>query len=137
MTNSSIASSVDTAYITVPSVTTSSVTAWVEAYVHAWQTNAPVDIAALFTADAEYHETPYETDWIGRDEIVDGWRSRWNWQKGGWDFEWTIASIDGATAVVTGIGHYRKLGDFDNVWTVAFDQSGRCGRFEMLNTERG
>ena len=123
-----------------PAATTSpgaeSITEWVERYIHAWQTNATADIAALFTDDAEYHETPYETEWIGRDEIVDGWRSRWDWQQGGWHFEYTIASIDGQVAVITGIGHYAKLGDFDNVWTVTFDGSGRCSRFEMLNTER-
>ena len=117
-------------------LTAESVTAWVHGYLHAWTTNASADIAVLFTDDAEYHESPYDTHWIGRDAIVDGWRGRWNWQQGGWHLDWTIASVDGATAVVTGVGHYTELGDFDNVWTVTFDESGRCSRFEMLNTER-
>jgi len=113
-----------------------SVGVWVDGYLRAWASNSPEDIAALFTEDAEYHESPFETEWIGRDEIVEGWRSRWDWQAGGWDFEWSIASISGATATVIGVGRYKKLGDFDNTWTVTFGSSGLCSRFEMLNTER-
>ena len=117
-------------------ITPAAVTTWVDAYILAWASNATADIAALFAEDAEYHETPYETEWIGRDEIVDGWQGRWDWQQGGWDFEWTLVSIDGVTAVITGIGHYKKLGDFDNLWTVTFNDAGLCTRFDMRNTER-
>lgn len=120
----------------VPLLTSESITDWVNRYIRAWETNVSDDIAALFADDAEYHETPFDTEWVGRDEIVDGWQSRWDWQKGGWHFDWTITSIEGLTAVVTGIGHYKKLGDFDNLWTVTFDGSGRCTRFDMVNTER-
>lgn len=112
------------------------VTQWVEGYLTAWRSNERSDITALFTPDAEYHETPYDTDWVGIDEIVEGWQSRWDWQQGGWEFEWAVASTVGPTAVVTGVGRYRKLGDFDNTWTVTFDRTGRCIRFDMLNTER-
>jgi len=116
--------------------TAESITSWVDGYLRAWTTNASNDIAALFTEEAEYHEAPYDTEWIGRDEIVEGWQSRWDWQQGGWNFEWSITSIDGAQVVITGVGHYTKLGNFDNVWTLTFDESGRCSRFEMLNTEQ-
>jgi SnoaL-like domain len=116
--------------------TADSISQWVNDYLHAWETNASTDITALFTEDAEYSESPYETEWIGRDDIVDGWRGRWDWQQGGWTFEWSIRSIDGATVVLTGIGHYKELGDFDNVWTVTFDGTGRCSRFVMVNTAR-
>jgi hypothetical protein len=119
-----------------PGPTTASVTRWVEGYVTAWTSNARADIEVLFTEDADYHESPYETRWIGRDAIVEGWRSRWDWQSGGWEFEWSITAIDGWDVVITGIGRYAKLGDFDNVWTVTFDESGRCCRFVMVNTER-
>ena len=120
----------------VTTLTSESVALWVDAYLKAWTTNAATDIAALFSGAAEYHESPYKTKWVGRDAIVDGWRSRWDWQKGGWNFEWSLSSITGSTVVITGVGHYKELGDFDNVWTVTFDASGRAARFEMLNTER-
>jgi hypothetical protein len=38
------------------------VQAWIEKYVLAWTSAERADIEALFTADAEYHERPYETD---------------------------------------------------------------------------
>ena len=131
MTNTTSAADATTA-----APTTAAITSWVEGYLKAWETNASADIAALFTEEAEYHESPYDTEWIGRDEIVKGWQSRWDWQQGGWTFEWTITSVVGATVVITGIGHYTKLGDFDNVWTVTFDESGLATMFVMLNTER-
>ena len=117
-------------------ITTETVTAWVDRYLTAWKTNDPDDIAGLFTEDGEYHEGPYETDWIGRDEIVAGWRSRWDWQQGGWDFDWKIDSIHGPIAVITGVGHYKKLGNFDNHWTVTFRTPELCVDFTMVNTER-
>jgi hypothetical protein len=117
-------------------VTTETISAWVHRYLTAWRTNDPDDIAGLFSEDAEYHETPYATDWIGRDEIVAGWRSRWGWQQGGWDFEGEIVSIEGPTAVITGIGRYTNLGNFDNHWTVLFRTPELCASFTMVNTER-
>jgi hypothetical protein len=119
-----------------PAVSAADVAAWTERYIGAWESNSAADIAALFTEDAEYHETPYETHWIGRDEIVTGWRSRWGWQAGGWSFVWTLDSLEGGIAVVRGVGSYARLGDFDNVWTVAFRDAERCESFHMLNTER-
>jgi SnoaL-like domain len=115
----------------------STITGWVDGYLRAWTSNSRADIAALFTEDAEYSETPFETNWIGREAIIDGWRDRWDWQQGGWTFDWSVSSISGRTAVLAGVGHYAELGEFDNVWTVTFDESGRCSRFEMVNTERG
>jgi hypothetical protein len=117
-------------------VTAADVSAWVDRYLEAWESNDAGEIAALFTADGEYHEAPYETDWVGRVEIVDGWQSRWDWQRGGWAFEWTLVSVAGATAVITGIGRYRKLGDFDNHWTVTFSSPEHASNFRMVNNAR-
>jgi hypothetical protein len=119
------------------SVTTEAITHWVEGYLRAWESNVPSDIAALFTGHAEYHESPFEPHWVGRERIIAGWRSRWDWQQGGWTFDWSISAVEGMTVVITGVGQYTELGDFDNVWTVTFDESGLCSRFEMRNTERG
>jgi hypothetical protein len=74
------------------------VEAWVRDYVTAWTTYTRGDIAALFSTDAEYHEWPYETAWIGRDAIIDGLNERQDWQAGGWTFDWSVAAISGDTA---------------------------------------
>jgi hypothetical protein len=125
-----------TAEDTTTPLTDDEIATWVERYLQAWRTNATDDIEALFTDAAEYHERPYETDLIGRDDIVAGWQSRWDWQQGGWTFEWTTRSTTGRTAVIDGVGHYQELGDFDNEWTVTIDEDGRCSRFDMINTEQ-
>ena len=117
-----------------PLIDSDTVAAWVERYLAAWRTNDASDIASLFTEDGEYHEGPYETEWIGRGEIVDGWQSRWDWQEGGWDFDWQLESIDGATAVIIGVGRYTKLGAFDNHWAVTFGTPELCKNFAMINT---
>jgi hypothetical protein len=117
------------------SVTEEHVRSWVERYVRAWRTSAPDDIAALFTDQAEYHEWPYETSWIGRAAIVSGWRDREAWQEGGWEFEWSLLTLNGDTAAIEGTGVYRKLGTFANLWTVTFAADGRCAMFRMWNNE--
>jgi hypothetical protein len=116
-------------------ITTQQVATWLEAYVHAWATAAADDIEALFTPDAEYHELPYETSWVGRDRIVEGWLSRQDWQEGGWTFDWKILMVTGDTAAVQGTGVYKKLGTFDNLWVVTLDSYGRCSMFRMWNNE--
>ena len=110
------------------------VDSWMQRYLTAWATNESAHIGDLFTEDAEYHEVGYDTDWIGRAEIVEGWQSRFEWQSGGWTFDWTLAAIVGDTAAITGTGHYAALGDFGNIWTVTFD-GDRCSMFRMWNGE--
>jgi hypothetical protein len=116
-------------------LTKKNVDTWVAKYLTAWTTCAPADIEALFTADAEQHERPYETDWIGRDEIVEGWQSRAQWQEGGWSFDWDLLKIAGDTFVLSGTGTYTELGTFDNLWVVTLDDDGRCSEFRMWNNE--
>ena len=121
---------------TLTTLTDEFITMWVEKYLSAWRSNATADIEALFTEAAEYHEGPYKTDWIGRENIVAGWQGRWDWQQGGWDFDWHVVSREGRTAVIAGVGRYVELGSFANRWTVVFDDDGRCSRFDMVNTEQ-
>jgi hypothetical protein len=116
-------------------VTQQQIEAWVDGYVRAWGTNASKDITALFTPKAEYHEQPYATDWIGRAQIVEGWQSRAAWQEGGWDFTWSTLMITGDTAAIRGTGVYQELGTFTNLWTVTFDERGRCSMFRMWNNQ--
>ncbi|MFJ4654880.1 nuclear transport factor 2 family protein [Nocardia sp. NPDC088792] len=116
-------------------VTEQQVGDWVDGYVRAWTSNSKKDIAALFTPAAEYHEWPYETDWVGREAIVDGWRGRRQWQQGGWEFEWKLLTINGDTAAIEGIGRYAELGTFANLWTVTFDKRAGCTMFRMWNNQ--
>src|SRR5690606_5097142 len=49
------------------------ITAWMNGYLRAWDSNDPADIAALFTDDGEYLTAPYATPRRGVDAIVAGW----------------------------------------------------------------
>jgi len=116
-------------------ITEQQVRNWVNGYVKAWTTCDPRDIKALFTEDAESHEWPYETAWVGRQEIIDGWQARAEWQEGGWSFDWTPLVINGDTFAIKGTGVYTKLGRFDNLWVVTLNDKGKCTMFRMWNNE--
>jgi len=116
-------------------VTEQQVRSWIEGYVRAWSTSSSEDIAALFAPQAEYHEWPFETDWVGRAAIIDGWQGRTPWQEGGWEFEWSILAVNGDTVAIEGLGRYKKLGTFANLWTVTFDEDGKCIMFRMWNNQ--
>ena len=110
-------------------------TAWIDAYVHAWQTTEPADIAALYADDAEAYELPYDTSWVGLPEIIAGWRERMPWQEGGWTFTGEVVALTGDTFVVSGLGVYEKLGTFENLWVVTLNDAGKCTMFRMWNNE--
>jgi len=46
-------------------------TDWLDAYKRAWETRDPEAAANLFTANANYHETPFEDPVRGREGIRD------------------------------------------------------------------
>jgi hypothetical protein len=119
--------------MTADAVDTAVVLNWVAAYLEAWTTAKRAEVEALFTEDAKYHEWPYATAWIGREDIVEGWSAREGWQKGGWSFDdWMLLAINGDTAVIAGTGVYRELGSFANIWIVRFD-GDRASEFRMVN----
>lgn len=116
--------------------TTEQVENWVQRYVSAWTSYEDAAIAGLFSPDAEYHEWPYPTAWIGREAIVAGWNDRRAWQEGGWSFTWSLLTVNGDTAAIAGTGVYDELGTFANLWTITFaDQGERCAVFRMWNNE--
>ena len=88
-----------------PLVSTESVTTWVNGYLRGvGDQRRRGHRQPLHRAGAEgTTRTPFDTDWVGRDAVVEGWRSRWDWQQGGWTLDWSIASITGPIAV-----HYRR-----------------------------
>jgi hypothetical protein len=57
-------------------MTPETVTAWVNGYIGAWESNDPTQIGALFTDNATYLTAPFRKPWVGRDAIVAGWLDR-------------------------------------------------------------
>lgn len=99
-------------------VTRDTVEKWVAAYRRAWESNAPSDIAAAFTADATYYPTPSDPPWVGIDAIVAGWIKHQD-EAGSTSFEWELVAVEGDTAVIRGVSTYPTT-VYDNLWIVRF-----------------
>jgi ketosteroid isomerase-like protein len=103
---------------------------WVEAYVKAWETNDPEDIAALFTEDAVYYTAPHREPWRGRDAIVAGWLGRKDEPGDWWTFEFRVQDVVGNKGYVRGTTRYQTdESDYSNLWEVTLDDEGRCSEF--------
>jgi ketosteroid isomerase-like protein len=107
---------------------------WVEAYEHAWKTNEPDDIRALFTDDATYFTQPWGEPWAGADGIVDGWLDARD-EPGTYQFEWEIAGVDGDRVFVQGRTDYAASDElpggrvYSNLWVIDLDDDGRVRAF--------
>ncbi len=102
-------------------------TAWMDGYVRAWNSNDPAEIEALFTEDAEYRTEPHSPPWRGRDEIVRDWLARQD-APGETTFEWRPIAVTEEVAVVQGVTRYPRQ-TFSNLWVIRLDGEGRCREF--------
>ena len=103
-------------------------TAWVNDYLHAWDSNEPDDIRAMFTEDAEYRTAPFHAPRIGLDAIVAGWLEDRD-EPGDHEFEWTELGIDGDVAFVEGETRYTSGRRHANLWVIRFAPDGRATSF--------
>jgi hypothetical protein len=46
-----------------------------------------------------------------------------------------LLAVNGDTFVVKGVGAYRELGNFDNLWVVTLNEAGKCAVLRMWNNE--
>jgi uncharacterized protein (TIGR02246 family) len=103
------------------------VTAWIDGYVQAWNSNDPADIGALFTEDAEYYTAPFRPPWRGRAQIVESWLERKD-ESGETTFEWQPVTVTDEVAIVQGTTTYPNQ-IFSNLWVIRLDDDGRCREF--------
>ena len=106
---------------------------WLDSYVSAWRTSDPVAIGELFSPDATYRYHAYDEPVTGRDAIVADWLESPD-APGTWDATYEPYAVDGDRAVAIGESRYRNAdGSFRtlyyNVWTLRFDEDGRCVDF--------
>lgn len=121
----------------------SAVQAWLDAYVHAWETYDPADIAALFTEDAQYSYHPYDEPVRGREAIVASWIApEGRAAPGTYTGHYKPIAIDGLIAVARGRSRYFEADgttlkrEFDNLFVIHFDESGRCRAFTEWYMQR-
>jgi SnoaL-like domain len=105
------------------------VTAWVNGYIGAWESNDPAQIGALFTDDSSYLTAPFRTPWVGRDVIVAGWLSRQD-TPGNQHFTFDVLGISDDLAFVQGLTRYLSPpAEYANLWVIRLDDQGRCSEF--------
>jgi hypothetical protein len=121
---------------------------WLRAYVDAWKTYDPVQIASLFAENVRYHYHPYDAPIEGRDAVVRSWlgdsdasgastRDELNT----YDATYRAVAVDDRLAVAVGSTHYSESADsqnrvFDNCFLIRFDPEGRCTDFTEWYIER-
>jgi len=112
------------------------VTAWVEGYIRAWETNAPKDIARLFAKNAEYYTTPFGKPWRGWDGIVREWLAHHD-EPGDYEFRYEVVGTGADSGIVRGWTTYKHPPrEYSNIWLIRFDDAGRCREFTEWWKER-
>lgn len=114
---------------------------WLDAYLGAWKSYDPDQIAALFAEDAAYRYHPADEPVRGREAIIRAWLEPAG-DEGGrdtpgtYDGDYRPFAVDGDRAVAVGTSTYwtdasrSQLRDvFYNCWLLEFDDAGRCRSF--------
>jgi uncharacterized protein (TIGR02246 family) len=106
------------------------VSAWVDRYVQAWNTNDPAEIGALFTDDAVYYHAPFAAGWHGRATIVAEWLGRKD-EPGDTTFRYEVLAAQDGLGIVRGWTHYHTQPprEFSNLWVIRLGADGRCSEF--------
>ena len=104
------------------------VSTWIDGYRRAWDSNAPADIRALFTENAEYRTAPFVDPRVGQDAIVAGWIEDQD-QPEDYEFSWKPAGLDGDTAFVEGDTRYSDGRRYANLWVIRFAADGRADSY--------
>jgi hypothetical protein len=116
--------------------------AWLEAYISAWKSYDPAEIAALFADDVVYRYYPNSDPVTGVDAVVATWVGESNVGQASsvdppdtYEAVYSPVAIDGEVVVATGTTTYRETPDgpvtqvFDNCFVMRFDDRGRCTEF--------
>jgi hypothetical protein len=103
---------------------------WLAGYERAWEQRDPARAAELFTANAAYHEMPFEAPKAGQAGIREYWASVTADQRD-IDFKSQVISVTGQT----GVAHWSATltapssgarVELDGVFVLTFDANGRC-----------
>jgi hypothetical protein len=103
-------------------------TAWIERYRRAWESNEADDIRALFTEDADYRTDPWTIPWHGQDAIVAGWLERQD-DSGSSTFEWEPLVATDTISMIQGTTVYGNGPTYSNLWVIRLAEDGRAREF--------
>lgn len=119
---------------------TASVSKWLDEYVHAWKSYNPDAIGALFSDDAIYYYTPFDTPLLGRQAIVASWLANRD-PSGSYDAHYQPVIVQGDTAVANGRSRYFYADgsletEFDNIFILRFNAQNQVREFREWYFER-
>ena len=111
-------------------LSTAELDAWLRAYGNAWEAKDPDAAAGLFTADAEYYETPYAEAFAGRAGIRDYW-ARVTADQQGVRFTYAVIAVTGRTGVATWSAHFASISggvdvELNGAFVLEFESAGQC-----------
>jgi hypothetical protein len=115
-----------------PVIDRESVGQWLARYETAWRAPGTDGLAALFTSDALYSQSPYAQPIAGLDAIGRMWEE----EREGPDEVFTatarIIAVDGPMAVVRVEVRYGDplVQEYRDLWVIRFADDGRCTSFE-------
>jgi ketosteroid isomerase-like protein len=107
---------------------------WLRAYGQAWEAGDPDAVAALFTADASYHETPFDEPMVGTEELYRYWSEGAEQAQKNVQFSFIILSKAGQTGIARWCASFERIPsgvqvELDGILTADFDPSGQCRVF--------
>ena len=114
--------------------------AWLDAYVRAWETYDPLQIAELFSEDAAYYADPFDEGIRGRQAIVDEWLAEPD-EPGTWRAEYRALLVSRDVGVATGTSWYEAdehgpAREYRNLFVLTFDADGRCREYREWYVRR-
>ena len=102
---------------------------WLDRYLTAWASNDPDDIRALFTDDATYAGSPFDSDpAVGIEAIVAWWLSNRD-EADDWAFEGAPLAYSDGVGLVQGRTDYPEGRVYANLWVITFAEDGRARSF--------
>lgn len=108
---------------------------WLAAYRRAWKTDAPEDVAALFTEDVRYSTAPYRKPLEGVEEVSSYWLGE---KESGipWTFEPRVLAQERDLYVVEVLVRYPEgeeggqgAVEYRDIWLVRLAEDGRAREF--------
>jgi ketosteroid isomerase-like protein len=105
---------------------------WVEGYERAWRTSGTAEVAALFTADATYMQSPYLQPVVGVDAIALMWEAERDGPDEVFTLSTEVVAVEARTAVVRAEVRYGQplRQEYRDLWVLQLEADGRCSWFE-------
>ena len=107
---------------------------WLKAYGAAWETGDVQRAVTLFTAEAEYFETPFEPPMVGSDAIAAYWTAGAAEGQRDVRFAHTILSVSERTGLAHWHATFTRIASgsavtLDGILQAEFADGDRCARF--------